>query len=85
MDLLYYKEILYNMGVESTYAILLDLSKFLCNILDNVQCRGYRFLLLVVSDELDRIEWKTVWVFHGWNEGTAKSIISDMRDLGKIH
>jgi len=56
MDLLYYKEILYNMGVASTYAILLDLSKFLCNILDNVQCRGYRFLLLVVSDELDRIE-----------------------------
>jgi hypothetical protein len=85
MNLLYYKEILYNMGDGSTYAILLNLSKFLCNILDYVQCREYGFLLLVVSDELDRIDWKTVWVFHGWNEGIAKSIISDMRDLGKIH
>jgi hypothetical protein len=56
MDLLYHKELLYNIGDGSTYAILLDLSKFLCNILDYVQCRRYRFLLLVVSDELDRIE-----------------------------
>jgi hypothetical protein len=56
MDFLYYKEILYNIGDGSTYAILLNLSIFLCNILDYLQCRGYRFLLLVVSDELDRIE-----------------------------
>jgi hypothetical protein len=85
MELFYYKEILDNISDTSTYAIILDLSEFLCNNLDYVQCRGYRFLLLVVSDELGRIEWKTVWVFHGWNEGIAKSFISDMHDLGKIH
>jgi hypothetical protein len=56
MELLYNKEILDNLGHRSTYTILLDLSEFLCNILVYVQCTGYRFLLLVVSDELGRIE-----------------------------
>jgi len=56
MELLCYKEVLNNIGDGSIYAILLDLSEFLFNILDYVQCRGYRFLLLAVSDELGRIE-----------------------------
>lgn len=34
MELLYYKELLGNIGDRSTYAILLDLSEILCNILD---------------------------------------------------
>lgn len=60
MELLYCKELLDNIGNGSTYAFLLDLREFLCNILEYVQCRGYKFLLLVVSDELGRRECKTV-------------------------